>query len=177
MTIAINGKGFPSFDTMYWCFHSFDGENGCWTYFFVSILSVCLSLCIIHYALVIKLVLENIPNWVASDSLWVEPLLRSFHTFHFHSAYRAQSSRRMSVGLEAVARKLEAGLEELKVEQEGRRDGERGLVEHELGLVTLDFALKSAEETFMDNLADREEMMGGLETREEILGDLLREKE
>ena len=83
----------------------------------------------------------------------------------------------MSVGLEAVARKLEAGLEELKVEQEGRRDGERGLVEHELGLVTLDFALKSAEETFMDNLADREEMMGGLETREEILGDLLREKE
>ena len=75
MTIEINGKGFPTSDTMYWYFLSFPGENKFWTIFFCINLVIMLvimyyAICISHYAS-----LGTHFKLSSSDSLWVEPLM------------------------------------------------------------------------------------------------------
>ena len=80
LTIEINGKGFRAFDTMYWYFLSFSGENRCWTHFFcinfdIMLVSMHFAFFISHYAgFGTRSKLSKF--WVASDSLWVEPLIR-----------------------------------------------------------------------------------------------------
>lgn len=83
--------------------------------------------------------------------------------------------------LQAVAqrleRMLETALEQLKLEQKARREGEAKLVDLELSLVNAEHALKSEEERCAERLGEKEGWIAGLETKVDMLGGLLQEKE
>ena len=87
LTTEINGKGFLTFDTMYWYFPSFSGENGCWTHFLYKFCHHAwhyYTLYISHSASFgIHFKLSNF--WVTSDSLLVEPLVKkNLSTLEIH---------------------------------------------------------------------------------------------
>ena len=71
--------------------------------------------------------------------------------------------------VQAVAKRLERMLEtalnQLKVEQRLRREGDIKLIDLELSLVNSEHALKSSEERFDATLAEKEERIAALEAK------------